>query len=134
MRIDDRLMDGLTADAVGSPRLRMHLDLRDTPMDGSQRMLNALEPGTELPVHRHRGSSETCVVLRGAAEELFYDERGNVTERVTMRAGTGCVGVHIERGRWHSVTSLEPGTVILEAKDGPYTPTGEEDILGARRE
>ena len=108
---------------------RMNRDLRNSPSDGSQRMLNALEPGTVLPVHRHRSTSETCIMVRGAAEEIFYDDRGEVTERVSMRAGSDCAGVQIEAGRWHKIVALEPGTVIFEAKDGPYEPITDEDIL-----
>ena len=74
MIIDSILLDDLTAQARLSPRLRMNLDLRNSPEDGSQRMLNALEPGTELQIHRHRGSSETVVILRGRATQWFYDD------------------------------------------------------------
>jgi len=92
-------------------------------------MLNAIEPGTELAVHRHRNSTETCIVLRGSAEEIFYDDYGNVTERVLMQPASECCGVNIESGRWHKIVSLEPGTVIFEAKDGAYGPLALEDIL-----
>lgn len=129
MIIDDNLLDELSAKALASERLRMNLDMRNSSSDGSQRMLNAIEPGTELPVHRHRNSSESCFVVRGSAEEVFYDEEGNVTERVTMKAGSECIGVNIEMGRWHRIISLEPGTVIFEAKDGAYEPVSSEDIL-----
>ena len=131
MKIDKALFDSVSAEAVKSPRLRMARDMRTTPQDQSQRMLNAIEPGTELPIHRHRKSTETCIVLRGAAEEIFYDGNGNETERIVMRPGTDCCGVNIEVGRWHKIVSLEPGTVIFEAKDGSYEPTSPEDILNA---
>lgn len=107
----------------------MNYDMRNSQADGSQRMLNAIEPDTVLPVHRHRNSSESCFVVRGSAEEVLYDDAGNVTERVKMQAGSDCVGVHIEKGRWHKIISLEPGTVIFEAKDGAYEPSSPEDIL-----
>ena len=129
MVIDSLTLDTLSAEAAASPRLRMNRDMRTSSSDGSQRMLNAIEPGTELPVHRHRGSSESCFVLRGSAEEIFYDDDGNVTERVMMRPGSDCVGVSIEKGRWHRIVSLEPGTVIFEAKDGAYEPLSQEDVL-----
>jgi cupin fold WbuC family metalloprotein len=129
MVIDQELLDSLTAQAQASPRLRMNLDLRNGPEDGSQRMLNALEPGTELPIHRHRFSSETVVILRGRATQFFYDDEGRVTEEVTIEAGSDCVGMSVEKGRWHKLVCHESGTVILECKDGPYVPIGPEDIL-----
>ena len=129
MTFDAELLDKLTAEARRSPRLRMNFDLRNSPADGSQRMLNASEPGTALPIHRHRMSSETVVILRGSATQYFYDESGRVTEEVTIAAGSGCVGMSVEAGRWHRIESLESGTVIMECKDGAYEPISEEDIL-----
>jgi cupin fold WbuC family metalloprotein len=126
---DSQLLDSLTAQAKASPRLRMNYDLRNSSADGSQRMLNALEPGTVLPIHRHRGTSETVVILRGRATQYFYDDAGALTEEVTIAAGTDCVGMSVEAGRWHRLESLESGTVILECKDGPFVPIGPEDIL-----
>lgn len=129
MRIDKHLFDSVTCGAMKSERLRMAHDMRTTPADNSQRMLNAIEPGTELPIHRHCLSTETCIVLRGKAEEIFYDSDGTETERVLMVPGTDCCGVDIEAGRWHKIISLESGTVIFEAKDGPYEPLSAENIL-----
>lgn len=129
MKFDKELFDSVTREAVQSERLRMARDMRTTPADRSQRMLNAIEPGTILPVHRHRGSTETCIVLCGKAEEIFYDDNGQVTERVVMQPDSDCCGVNIEVGRWHKIVSLEPGTVIFEAKDGAYEPLSKEDIL-----
>lgn len=94
-----KLFNELSEEARKSPRLRMNCDMRNSAADQSQRMLNAIEPGTELPVHRHRKTSETCIVLRGSAEELFYDEHGNMTERVIMEPKTDCCGVNIAAGR-----------------------------------
>lgn len=129
MVIDKNLLDKLSGKALASEQLRMNFDMRNSPTDNSQRMLNAIESDTILPVHRHRNSSESCFVVRGCAEEVFYDDEGNVTERVTMKAGSECIGVNIEKGRWHKIISLEPGTVIFEAKDGAYEPVSSEDIL-----
>lgn len=129
MKFDKELFDSVTREAERSERLRMARDMRTTSSDHSQRMLNAIEPGTVLPIHRHRGSTEACIVLRGKAEEIFYDDNGNETERVTMQPDTDCCGVNIEVGRWHKIVSLEPGTVIFEAKDGAYEPLSPEDIL-----
>ena len=129
MKITQALLDSLTAQAQASPRRRMNLDLRNSPSDGSQRMLNALEPGTVLPIHRHRKSSETVVCLRGRLREIFYSDAGDVTEVIDLAPGSGCVAVNIPIGQWHTVEPLESGTVILEAKDGPYEPLGEGDVM-----
>lgn len=122
MKLDKFLFDSVSHEAELSPRLRMALDMRTSPNDGSQRMLNALEPGTVLPIHRHTRSSETCIILRGSAIEIFYDDHGNETERVLMAPATECCGVNIEIGRWHKIVSLEPGTVILKQKTKPMSP------------
>lgn len=90
-------------------------------------MLNALEPGTVMPIHRHKGSSETCICIRGHFEEYFYDENGVLIDTIDMLPG-GTV-LNIEKGQWHSLRCLESGTVLLEAKDGKWEPLGEEDIL-----
>ena len=127
MIINQKVLDNLTLQAKASPRLRQSMDLRNSPEDLSQRMLNALEPGTVMPIHRHKGSSETCVCIRGHFEEYFYDEQGHLTEIIDMLPG-GIV-LNIEKGQWHSLKCLESGTVLLECKDGPYEPLGPEDIL-----
>ncbi len=125
--ITQDILDSLTAAAKASPRLRMNMDLRNSAEDGSQRMLNAIEPGTVLPIHRHRTSSETVVCVRGHFEELFYDDSGALTEVVDMVPG-GAV-LNIPAGQWHTIKSLESGTVLLECKDGAYEPLAPEDIL-----
>lgn len=129
MKIDKELLDNLTAQAKASPRLRMHYDLRNTPEDNSQRILNAMEPGTVLPIHRHRGSSETVVMLRGKGKWYFYDDKGNLTESFVISADGDMKGISVPKGQWHNCESLESGTVILECKDGVWEPLAEEDIL-----
>lgn len=129
MKINKQLLDEITGEAKESPRLRMNRDMRNSAEDKSQRMLNALEPGTVLPVHRHRGSSETVVILKGAAEQLFFDNQGNITDRVLLKPDSNCVGFNIEKGRWHKIVALESGTVIFEVKDGAYEPLTPEDII-----
>ena len=126
MIIDQHILDNLTAQAKASPRLRMNLDLRNSSEDNSQRMLNAIEPGTIMPIHRHLYSSETVICLRGHFEEYFYDANGKLTDTIDMRPG-GIV-VNIPAGQWHSLKSLESGTVLFEAKDGAYQPLGEEEV------
>lgn len=129
MIIDKDILDGLTHQAKESPRLRMNLDLRTTPDDQSQRMLNALEPGTVLPIHRHTKTTEVVTILRGKAVQYLYDDNGNEIGQVLLEAGGECAGMSIERGQWHRIECLETGTVIFEAKDGPYEPLKDEDIL-----
>lgn len=132
MIVDNERLDELTAKAKASERLRANMDLRNSEEDQSQRMLNALEPGTVMPIHRHRGSSETCVCIRGHFEEYFYDEQGNLTETIDMVPGG--VVLNIEKGQWHSLRCLESGTVLLEAKDGAYHPLEEDEILEVKSE
>ena len=129
MNIDKQLLDALTAQAKASPRLRMNYDLRNSPEDQSQRMLNALEPGTVLPIHRHRNSSETVAILRGRAVQWLYDDEGRVVEKVLLEVGGDIPAMNVEKGQWHRLECLESGTVIVEFKDGAYEPVGAEDIL-----
>lgn len=130
MIITDKILDELSDKAKASPRLRLGMDLRNTPEDQSQRMLNALESGTVMPIHRHKSTSETCVCLRGHFEEFFYDENGNLTDTIDMVPG-GTV-LNIEAGQWHSLKCLESGTVLLEAKDGAYRPLEEDEIMNLK--
>ena len=127
MIIDQTILDNLTAQAKASPRLRMNLDLRTTPNDKSQRMLNAIEPGTEMPIHRHRTSSETVVCVRGHFEEYYYDSDGKLTDTIDMYPGGTVINIPV--GQWHSLRSLESGTVLLEAKDGAWEPLSEDDVM-----
>lgn len=129
MIIDQKLLEKLTAQAKESPRLRTAFDLRTTPEDNSQRILNAVEPGTVLPIHRHRTSTETIVVLRGRVRQRYYDTQGNVTDSFELAPLSNIVGMSVPVGQWHALESLESGTVILETKDGAYAPLTDEDIL-----
>ena len=129
MQLDSSLLDSLTAQAKASPRLRMNMDLRNSPEDRSQRMLNALEPGTVIPIHRHHDSSETVVILRGRIRWIFYDEDGQETERVVLDANGEPRMLNVEKDRWHSLECLESGSVLYESKDGPYHPLEEDEIM-----
>ena len=129
MLINKTLLDDLTAQAKSSPRLRMNYDLRNNPEDHSQRMLNSLEPGTVMPIHRHRNSSETIVVLRGKVKWLFYDDNGNLTNSYIVEASGDLCGLNVPQGQWQSLECLESGSVIFEAKDGAWEPLAEEDII-----
>lgn len=128
MIIDQKLLDDLSTQAKANPRLRQSYDLRTTPNDGSQRMLNALEPGTIMPIHRHKNTSETMVMVRGKLIERFYDDDGNITEEFVMEPCGQYPMVQIEKGQWHSLKCLEPNTVIFESKDGSYSPIACDDI------
>ncbi len=130
MKITQAILDDLTAKAKVSPRLRMNLDLRDTDEDTSQRMLNAIEPGSPLPIHRHQKTSETVVCLRGRLVEEFYDDiERTCTERIELSPNGPVVALNIPAGQWHTVQAFESGTVILEMKNGKYEPLSDVDIL-----
>ena len=130
MKITQAILDDLTAKAKASPRLRMNLDLRNSEADQSQRMLNAIEPGSILPIHRHQKTSETVVCLRGRLVEEFYDDlERTCTERIELSPNGPVVALNIPAGQWHTVQALESGTVILEMKNGKYEPISDVDIL-----
>ena len=130
MVITQAILDDLTAKAKESPRLRMNMDLRDSAEDTSQRMLNAIEPGSEVPIHRHQKTSETVVCLRGRLVEEYYDElERTCTDRIELSPNGPVVALNIPAGQWHTVHALESGTVILEMKNGKYEPTEPQDIL-----
>ena len=139
MIIDNILLDKLTAQAKESPRLRMNMDLRNSAADSSQRMLNAIEPGSVVPIHRHQKTSETVVVLRGRVVEEYYDDAGVLVESFVLGDCHGAdaprndvpmvYALNIPAGQWHTLRALESGTVILEMKDGAYEPISAEDIL-----
>ena len=130
MKIAQALLDELTEKAKASPRLRMNYDLRNSDADQSQRMLNAIEPGSPLPIHRHQKSSETVVCLRGRLVEEYYDELERIcTERIELSPNGPVVALNIPAGQWHTARALESGTVILEMKNGAYEPISDVDIL-----
>lgn len=129
MNITQALIDSLTEQAKANPRLRQSMDLRNSPEDLSQRMLNAMEPGTVMPIHRHMASSETVTLLRGRICWHFYDDAGKETDSVVLDANGDVRCINVEKARWHSLECLESGSVLLECKDGKYEPLREEEIL-----
>lgn len=130
MKITQALLDKLTEEAKASPRLRMNYDLRNSSEDKSQRMLNAIEPGSVIPIHRHQKSSETVVCLRGKLVWEYYDElERTCTEAIEVSANGSVMALNIPIGQWHTLRSVESGTVILETKDGAYEPQSPADIL-----
>lgn len=129
MIINIDLLNQITAEAQKNPRLRMNYNLHDSLEAKAQRLLNALEPGTILPVHRHMNTSETYILLRGQLNVLFYDDNKNLTATFELNSTKGNFGIHIPIGQWHTLEVIETGTTIFEVKDGPYTPLTAENIL-----
>ncbi len=129
MLINKELLDSLTEKAKASHRLRTNYDLRDSTEDESQRMLNAIEPGTVIPVHRHTMTSEEVIVLRGRACEVFYDDTGAEVGRWELVPDGDIPAIHVPKGQYHTCRSLESGTVIIEFKNTKYDPKGTEEFL-----
>lgn len=125
MEINKELLDNLFEQAKENPRLRQNFDLRTSSADTSQRMLNALLPGTVVPIHRHPQSTENVFLLCGKIVEVICDENGNEIERVHLDPTIGNYGCVVPQGAWHTVEVLEP-SVIYEAKDGKYGEDGSE--------
>lgn len=134
MLITKYLLDYLNDEAKASPRGRIHYDLRTQAFepatsewkDTSQRMLNVLTPGTIIPIHRHLDTSETVICIRGAVEEVFFDETGAEIENHVLRYGSDCCMVQVPRGIYHTCRCLEPCSVIFEAKDRAYSENTED--------
>ena len=129
MLLDKKLLDEVSARAKASERLRMNYNLHEAMDSKAQRLFNALEPGTILPIHRHRNTAETYILLRGRIDVMFYDDKGVEVERFALNPQEGNYGVHIPKGQWHALEVLEKDTVIFEVKDGPYAPLGPEDMM-----
>lgn len=129
MIINEELLDKITAEAKASPRLRMNYNLHDSLDAKAQRLFNAMEPGTILPIHRHPNTSETYLVVRGRLRVMFYNDDKEIIEEHEVDPLKGVYGVHIPKNQWHTLEVLESGTVIFEVKDGPYAPLAKEDML-----
>ncbi len=128
MIIDNKFLDSLLTEAAASERKRVAYDMRNGNNDTSQRLLNALMPETKVPVHRHRNTSETLVVLRGELMEVIYDDNGKVVKRVVLNPQKGNYIYQIPAGTWHTIEVIEP-SIIFEAKDGVYAPVNAKDIM-----
>jgi len=129
MIVDQELLDQLTLQAKENPRKRQSFDLRTTTEDSSQRILNAVEPGTVLPIHRHRHSTESIFCIRGKVVQKYYNDNGDVTGAFVLAPNSERMGMSVPVGQWHALESLETGSVIFECKDGVYEPLKDEDIL-----
>ncbi len=127
MIIDEIFLDSLLEKAIESERRRANYDLRTSAGDQSQRMINVLLPGTQVPIHCHQETSETVVVLSGRLTEVFYDEKGVECNRYDLCPAEGRFGLQIPKGTWHTVIVNEP-CIIFEAKDGAYKPQTSDDV------
>lgn len=127
--IDKKLLDEVSAQANSSPRLRMNFNFHQSLEDKCHRMLNAVEPGTNIPIHRHPDKDESFVILRGKVRSTTYNDDGSVIDSVVLSQEDGIYGVDIPKGVWHKLESLEPATVIFECKEGPYVEHEVEGIL-----
>lgn len=126
--IGDSIFDTLLKEAALNERLRTNYDLRGSGSDTSQRMLNALMPGTKVPVHRHLSTPETVILLKGRIAEIYFDNNGRETERIELDANGENRGVQIASGQWHTIDVHEP-SVIIEMKDGPYAPLSADELM-----
>ena len=127
--IDNNLIDSVVAQAKESPRLRMNYNFHESLDDKCHRLLNALEPRTVVPVHRHPTKDESFVILRGKIRVNTYNDAGEVTESVVLSPADGKYGVDIAKNVWHGVECLESGSVIFEVKEGPFVPHDKDGIL-----
>jgi cupin fold WbuC family metalloprotein len=134
MVIDKKLLDEVSAQAKASPRLRMNYNFHHSLDEKCHRMLNAVEPGTEIPIHRHPDKDESFVILRGKVRSTTYNDDGSVIDSVVLSQEDGIYGVDIPKGVWHKLESLEPGSVIFECKEGPFVPHVVEGILDCKRD
>lgn len=133
MLITKELLDNVTEQAKNSPRLRMNYNLHESLDAKAQRLFNALEPGTVLPIHRHPHTDETYILLRGSFVYKFYNDNGDLVESGIIDSKKEVYGIHVPKNQWHTIDVLESGTVIFEVKDGPYTPFAPEDVLNLNK-
>lgn len=127
--IDQSLLDKVSSEAKESPRLRMNYNFHQSLDDKCHRFLNAVEPGTQVPIHRHPTKDESFVILRGKVRSTTYNDDGSIIDSVVLSQEDGVYGVDIPKGVWHKLESLEPNSVIFECKEGPFVPHEEDGIL-----
>lgn len=131
--IDQSLLDEVTADAKASPRLRMNYNFHQSLDDKCHRFLNAVEPGTVVPIHRHPTKDESFVLLRGKVRVTTHNDDGSIKESVVLNPNEGLFGVDIPKGVWHKVESLESGSCFFECKEGPFVPHEQDGIIDVKR-
>lgn len=127
--IDTDLMDKVSAQAKASASMRMNYNFHESLEDKCHRMLNAVEPGTQVPIHRHPTKDESFVVLRGKVRVNTYNDDGTVIESVVLCQEEGHYGVDIKKGVWHNLESLAPDSVIFECKEGPFVELEVEGVM-----
>ena len=130
--IDEQLLNEVGAQAKESPRLRMNYNFHQSLDELCHRFINAVEPGTEVPIHRHPTKDESFVILRGKVRVTTHNDDGSIIEDVVLSQKSGNYGVDIPKNVWHKLESLEPGSVIFECKEGPFVPHEVEGILTLR--
>ena len=130
--IDKLLLDTVSEQAKESPRLRMNYNFHQSLDEKCHRFLNAVEPGTEVPIQRHPTKDESFVILRGRVRVSTYDDEGNVVESCVLCQEEGRYGVDIPKGAWHSIEAMEPDSVIFECKEGPFVEHEVDGILTVR--
>jgi len=131
--IDEQLLKEVSAQAKGSPRLRMNYNFHQSLDEKCHRFLNAVEPGTEVPIHKHPTKDETFVILRGKVRVTTHRDDGLIIEDVVLCAEEGRYGVNIPKGVWHKLESLESGSVIFECKEGPFVEHEKDGILNVKK-
>ena len=129
MILNIALLDKLSVEASNNPRLRKNFNLHDSLEAPSQRLFNALQPGTKMEIHRHRHTSETCLVIRGSVRYVIYAEDGSIMESYVLKADSESFGYNVSAGIWHTMEPLEADTVVFGCKDGPYVPLDVCDIF-----
>ena len=130
--IDDNLINGVEAEAKQSPRLRMNYNFHQNLSDKCHRFLNALEPGTQIPIHHHPTKDETFVILKGKIRVSTYNDNGELLESCVLCHEEGCYGVDIPKNVWHGVECIEP-SVLLECKEGPFVEHEVDGILEIKK-
>ena len=131
--IDNELLDKVSLEAKESPRLRMNYNFHQSLEDKCHRMLNAVEPGAVVPIHRHPTKDESFIILRGKVRSTTYNDDGSIIDNVVLSQEDGIYGVDIPKGVWHKLESLEPASVIFECKEGPYVPHEIDGILELKK-
>lgn len=129
MIIDKAFLDKVSGQAKESPRLRMNYNFHQSLDDKCHRFLNAVEPGTEVPIHRHPTKDESFVLLRGKVKVTIHNDDGSIKDSVVLNPKEGLYGVDIPKGVWHKIESLESGSVFFECKEGPFVPHEADGIL-----
>jgi cupin fold WbuC family metalloprotein len=127
--IDDNLLNQLSEKAKRIERLRINYNFHKSLDSKVQRLLNALEPNTILPIHRHKNTDETYILIRGRIEVVFYDQFKNKIDSIILDPRNGSYGINIPAGQWHTVNVIESDSVIFEVKEGPYILTNNDDVI-----